>query len=134
MACCESCQNGGKCQLSKTKTSAPTPQNVRSIKKAEGGTFDRRVHSSQFTSRSMWKYGFTYPLSQLMKGEARSEKLKVIGTEAPDLYTLPGSSGMQGMGSPALSVLSFPKSPRGKMRFQCRQVSQVVTSGGDRLW
>jgi len=134
MACCESCKNGGVCELDKNKTTKVTQSNVRTIKKAEGGTFDRRAHSGQFTRRNMWRYGFTYPLSQEMKGEAKAQVPKVIGTEAPELYLLPGSSGTQGLASPALSVLSFPKAPRGKMKFQCRQVSQLVSTGGDRIW
>jgi len=134
MACCKSCANGGPCELDKNKTTSPTKQNVAAIKKAEGGTFDGRAHSGQFTKRSMWKYGFTYPLSQEMKGEANAESLKVIGTEAPDFYLLPGSSGTAGLASPALSALAFPKAPRGKMKFNCRQISQRVSTGGDRVW
>jgi hypothetical protein len=134
MACCSSCANGGKCELSKSATSKPTIKNMTTIKKAEGQTFGARAHSGQFTKKSMWKYGFTYPLMQEQPGEAKAEEMIVSGTSAPDLYLLPGSSGIQGLGSPALSSLSFPRNPRGKVKFQCRQVSQVVTTGGDRVW
>jgi hypothetical protein len=134
MPCCASCANGGPCELSKNKTSAPTPHNIRAIKKAEGSTFDRRAYSGQFVKRHCWQFGFTYPLATEMRGESKAEDLIVKGTDAPDLYILPGSSGTQGLGSPALSALAFPRAPHGKMKMQCRQVSQLVTTGGDRVW
>lgn len=134
MPCCAACANGGQCTLSKNAVSDNSPRNVGIIKKSEGQTFGSRARSNQFTKKHMWKYGFTYPMMEEMKGEARAEELQVRGTDAPDLYLLPGSSGTQGLASPALSGLTFPKAPRGKAKFQCRQVSQLVTTGGDRVW
>jgi hypothetical protein len=78
---------------------------------------------------SAWRYGFTLPLESVEPGR----KSVVKGSNFGALYSLPGSAGIKGLGSPARSVLAFHPVAQWT-RGEVRQISQLVDCGGDRVW
>lgn len=84
-------------------------------------------------SNSKWKYGFT--IVPQFGTNMRVNPTATLGQYAFPSHPLAiiGSSGGMGIGSTARSALSNPRS-RFRPRLERRQLSQHVTTGGDRRW
>lgn len=113
MACCGSCQAGGKCEGEGCINAKKSPPNhIKPIKTYK------------------WKYGFTLPLCDI------AESITVKGTKKSSYFKMKGSSSpYHGLGSPARSGSAWERqSPIfTKPYFERRQMSQLCRTGGDRI-
>jgi hypothetical protein len=133
MACCDSCAKGQPCESKNEQSKGAQAIQVINASLDKKSKFSKQGSKFTHGSSSQWRFGFTYPLSEeAPKQEGVLKEPSAEGTSAPDLYLIKGSTGTQGLGSPAASELSFPRAPR-EVSMERRQMSQQVTTGGDRL-
>ena len=81
-----------------------------------------------------WKYGFTMVPEYGTNMTVPKEPILGENAFSTTPYLIRGTSGGMGLGATARSALANPRTIRRPILFERRQMSQVVTTGGDRRW